>query len=69
MLKVADHAERVQTLADLYEKAFGFDRLDFLTDLLADAMHWSAVHGINFQRALERGKLHFAEERHDKGLL
>ena len=69
MLRVADRVERAQAVADLYEKDSGFDRLDFLTDLLADAMHWSAVHNINFQRALKRGKLHFSEERHDEGLL
>ncbi len=69
MLTLADRVERVQTMADLYEKDSGFDRLDFLTDLPADAMRWSAVHGIDFQQALKRGKVHFSEGRHVVGLL
>ncbi len=41
------------------------DREANLTDLLADAMHWSKQEGIDFERCLERARAHYRTEVHE----
>ena len=38
------------------------DREDALSDLLADLLHWCDSNDIDFDRELERGRGHYAEE-------
>lgn len=42
--------------------ATGCDLDDGLTDLLCDLMHWTAHRSRDFDKALDRARLHFTEE-------
>ena len=68
MLTLADHIDHLETVADLYEPRSGSDRLDILSDILADALHWCAAHEVDFKQALTRARYHFLEERLEAGL-
>lgn len=42
------------------------DMEDVLADLLCDLMHWSDRHGFNFEKELNRAKMHYEEETRDE---
>ncbi len=56
---------RVETAKQALSVYTDQDRRENLTDCLADAMHWSRKHGIDFDRCLERAKGHYQTEVHE----
>ena len=55
-------ADRATIALKAYQRATGTDPEDALADLLADLMHWCLQNGQDFEKELERARLHFGDE-------
>lgn len=64
----AKRAARMETILDIYAQASGSglpentDASDNLTDMLADLLHWCGQKGVEFEEALDRAYVHWANE-------
>lgn len=52
---------------DFYERDKGTDKLNRVTDLLADLMHYCAQNGMTFDNELRKARDHFAAEAEEAG--
>jgi len=59
--------QRVQRIAVAYVANSGTDGTDFVTDLLADVMHYCAAKRLPFCVSFSRAQGHFAAERLENG--
>jgi hypothetical protein len=65
---ISTRNQHIATIADEYVSISGKDPNDFVTDLLADLMHYSAANGVRFAASLLRAQGHFTAERVEEGL-
>jgi hypothetical protein len=63
----ADRVSRIASVAHAYRPISGDDARDFVIDLLADLLHYSAAMGVRFPAALMHAQGHFAAEQIKKG--
>jgi hypothetical protein len=64
---ISTRVQRVTSIADEYVSISGEDPKDFVTDLVADLMHYSAAKGIPLAACLRRAQMHITAEQVEGG--